>query len=96
MTRRVPVLLAVLGWVLVAAGIGTFWWANRTGWTAYTASYAPLQPGESVPVLFYGDGTFLWTLGHVVGAGLVVLGLLLFAGLTGWALGRRRSPTTGR
>jgi heme/copper-type cytochrome/quinol oxidase subunit 1 len=90
--RRLPVVLAALGWALLAVGITVFWSANRTaaaadvGWSAYT----PLQPGEPVPVLFFGDGTVLWTRGHVMGALLVVVGLLVLAALAGWWLGRRR------
>jgi len=31
----------------------------------------------------------LWTGTHLVGAGLLVLGLLVLAGLAGWLFGRR-------
>ena len=31
----------------------------------------------------------LWTGGHLVGAGLAVLGALVLAGVGGWLLGRR-------
>jgi hypothetical protein len=95
--RRGPLLVAVAGWLLVAAGVVTFWSANQAGWTAYTASYQPLQPGESLPVVFFGDGwTVMWTGTHLVGAALVVLGLLVLAALAGWSIGRRQgsSPTS--
>jgi hypothetical protein len=91
--RLGPVLVAVAAWLLVAAGVATFWAATRRGgpgWTAYTGSYAPLEPGEPVPVLFLGEGGVLWTSMHLVGAALVVLGLLVLAALGGWWLGRRR------
>jgi hypothetical protein len=90
--RRLPVLLAALGWALVAVGITVFWWANQPGepmdfaWSAYT----PLPPRESVPVFLAGGGTVLWTPRHLLGAGLVVVGLLLLAALAGWWFGRRR------
>jgi len=95
--RRVPAVVAAAGWVLVALGATVFWQANRPGdpvdfgW----ASYTPLQPGEPLPVVSLGDGTVLWTRGHLAGAALVVLGLLVLAALAGWWFGRRqgRPPT---
>ena len=94
--RRAPVLVGALGWVLMAAGITAFWLANRpgeAGWTAYTGSYEPLQPGGSSAyesVLLLSDGwTVLWTGTTLLGAALLVLGLVVLAGLAGWLIGRR-------
>jgi hypothetical protein len=90
-----------LGALLCVAGAVVFGLANRapTGWTAYTGSYAPLQPAmpgryadayRSELTLTFGDGaTVLWTTDHLLGAVLVVVGLLVLAGLGGWLLGRR-------
>ncbi|SDX61162.1 hypothetical protein SAMN05661080_00575 [Modestobacter sp. DSM 44400] len=53
----------------------------------------PLQPEgayESRLQLSFADRwTVLWTGGHLVGAGLLVLGLLVVVGLAGWLLGQR-------
>jgi hypothetical protein len=99
MTRRLPVAVAVLGWLLVAGGVLVFWRANRpgaAGWTGYTGGYEPLQSDEGGAyrnVIFVSDGwTVLWTGGHLAGAVLVGVGLLVLAVLTGWLVGRR----TGR
>jgi len=103
MSRRVPIL-AVLGWVLIAAGAVVFWLANQRGgpgWTAYTGSYAPLQPGELGPyqselTLSFSDRwTVLWTGMHLLGASLVVLGLLVLAGVVGWLVGHRTGTARG-
>jgi hypothetical protein len=93
--RAAPALLTTLGGLLLVAGIAVFWRTNTrgAGWTEYTGSYAPLEPGtayESRLTLSFGDGwTVLWTGGHLAGAGLAVLGLLLLTGTAGWWLGRR-------
>jgi hypothetical protein len=101
MTRRLPAAFAVLGWLLVAAGVVVFWFANRpdgSGWTAYTGSYEPLRPGEGGAyqsvLLLEGGWAVFWTGTHVVGAGLAVLGLLVLVGLVGWLLGRRSKPSS--
>jgi hypothetical protein len=93
-------LVAGLGLVSVVAGVLVFAWANRSpadfGWTAY----APLEPVPGGPyrsdlTLTFHDGwTVLWTAGHLVGAVLVVLGLLVLAAVGGWLLGRRSVPAT--
>ena len=100
MRRRVPALLVVLGLGLVVAGVVVFGVANRpgapadVGWTAYT----PLaeQPAyRSSLVLSLDDGwTVLWTGGHLLGALLIVAGLLVLTALGGWWLGRRTSART--
>ena len=86
--------VGALGALLCAAGVVVFTLANRapTGWTAYSGGYAPLRPGayRSELTLTFTDGwSVLWTGGHLVGALLVVAGLLLLTGLAGWLLGRR-------
>jgi glyoxylase-like metal-dependent hydrolase (beta-lactamase superfamily II) len=96
MNRAAPALLATLGGLLVVVGVAVFWRTNTrdAGWTAYTGSYAPLVPADSayesrLTLSFDGGWTVLWTGGHLAGAGLVVLGLLLLTGIAGWWLGRR-------
>ncbi|HLM04311.1 MAG TPA: hypothetical protein VK402_03860 [Blastococcus sp.] len=98
MRRAVPGILAFLGLALVMAGIAVFAAANHAsvpdfGWT----SYAPLEPQVPGPFdtstyAYAPDWTVLWTAGHLAGAGLAVLGLLVLAGVCGWALGRRTRP----
>jgi hypothetical protein len=105
MRRLLPGVLALLGFGFLVAGVTVLNVADPgpadVGWTAYSGSYAPLGEGEprtyveldeaySSELTISLDGVLPWTSGHLVGVGLVVLGLLLFAGLTGWALGRRR------
>ena len=88
-----PWLALALGVVLAGAGVAVFWATNLApppggaGWTAY----APLEAGDPVPPGL-GRGvtwTVTWTGGHLVGAALLLLGLLVLAALGGWALGRR-------
>jgi hypothetical protein len=88
--------VGALGALLCAAGAAVFVQGGRSpaggGWTAYTGSYAPLGPGayQSELTLMFDDGaSVLWTTNHLLGAALVVLGLLVLAGLGGWLLGRR-------
>ena len=95
--RRPWVWLLALGGVLVVAGAGLFALANSAktadfGWSAYM----PLQPGDPAPyrseLLLFPDGSVLWTPQHALGAGLIVVGLLLLVGTGGWLLGRRAGP----
>jgi heme/copper-type cytochrome/quinol oxidase subunit 1 len=90
--RAVPWLVALLGAALVVAGVVVFASANRGpvdfGWTAY----APLEQTRDAyqSVVSFTDGaTVLWTGQHVLGAGLLVLGLLVLVGAGCWLLGRR-------
>lgn len=82
-----------LGILLIAAGGVVFAVADRRdrGWFAYAplgsmprryADYGPAESGN-------GSWSVLWTGGHLVGAGLLVLGLLVLVALAGWLLGRR-------
>jgi hypothetical protein len=92
--RPLPWLVGGLGALLLVGGIAVFALANSAGfgWTAYTASYAPLEPEDaysSALSLTFSDGAVLWTRGHLLGAGLALLGLLVLVGLGGWFLGRR-------
>ncbi len=93
MSRRLPWLVGGLGALLLVGGIVIFAVANQAGfgWTAYTASYAPLRPDAEVSdwYISFADGSVLWTAQHALGAGLAVLGLLVLVGLGGWILGRR-------
>lgn len=94
MRRAVPWVAGLLGAGLLAAGVVLFAIANSSdfGWTAYTASYAPLEPAEaydSALQLTFSDGSTLWSRQHLVGAGLVVVGLLVLTALGGWLAGRR-------
>jgi hypothetical protein len=87
--------VGALGAMLCAAGVVVFVLADRAtvdfGWSAY----APLPPVsgqayQSELILGAPDGwTVLWFGGHLTGALLVFLGLLVLAGLGGWLLGRR-------
>jgi hypothetical protein len=99
--RAAPWLTAAAGAALAAAGVAVFARANRpsggdVGWSAY----APLQPAGAydsrLELSFDGGWAVLWTTGHLGGAGLVVLGLLLLSGLGGWLLGRRARPAVRR
>jgi heme/copper-type cytochrome/quinol oxidase subunit 1 len=89
--RAVPWLVAGLGAALVVAGVGVFAAANRGpmdfGWTSYT----PLQETQTayLSAVTFADGTVVWTAQHLLGAGLLVLGLLVLTGALAWLLGRR-------
>ena len=97
MRRLVPGLVALTGYALVLVGVVVFNLANVVdrppydfGWSAY----APLEETQSayqsaLTYTFVDGGTVLWTGGHLVGAGLAVLGALVLAGVGGWWLGRR-------
>ncbi|MGY1804047.1 hypothetical protein ACI78T_12300 [Blastococcus sp. SYSU D00922] len=93
MRRALPALLGALGALLVAAGVAVFWRANTVGWVEYGGSYAPLEPGSAyeseLTLSFDRPWTVLWTGGHLAGALLLVVGLLVLAATGGWLLGRR-------
>ena len=104
--RRVPPgAFALLGFALLVAGVTVLNVADRgpadSGWTAYTGSYAPLEgaPRRYVEMdeaytselTISLDGVLPWTTGHLVGAGLVVGGLVVLAALGGWWFGRGRA-----
>ena len=99
MRRALPWLIAGSGAVLVEAGIAVFATAGHGpadfGWSAY----APLEPiqGPAATYTFVDSATVLWTGQHLLGAGLLVLGLLALVGVGGWLLGRRsgRRATPG-
>jgi heme/copper-type cytochrome/quinol oxidase subunit 1 len=88
-----PLVVAGAGTASMIVGVVVFALANSAssadvGWTAY----APLELEDAYTselMLTFSDGSVLWTWQHAVGAGLVVLGLLLLAALAGWWLGRR-------
>ena len=103
MRRVLPWAVAAIGIALAAAGVALFAAANRSpfsgadrGWS----SYAPLEPGEPAPyqseLTFGSEWSVVWTGGHLVGAGVLVLGLLVLSALGGWALGLRRGRAAGR
>jgi hypothetical protein len=85
--------VAGAGTALAVAGVVVLWWADTARWVTYGGSYTPLVPGGSSAYesrLVLGlDGAVLWTWRQAVGAGLVVLGLLVLAAVGGWVLGRR-------
>ena len=91
MSRGLPWAVAVLGMSSVVGGVVLFVVGNQPGdfgWTAY--SPAPSEAYRSTLELTFDDGpAVLWTQTSVLGAGLAVLGLLLLAGLAGWAIGVR-------
>ncbi|MCZ2820079.1 hypothetical protein O2V63_07055 [Modestobacter sp. VKM Ac-2977] len=98
MRRVAPWLVLAIGAGLAAAGVVVLWLADTRPptWTAYSGSYEPLVPDsvaayESDLVLtFDGGPTLLWGQQHLVGAGLLVGGLLVLTGVGGFLLGRRR------
>ena len=75
--------------LLLVGGLVVFLGGRDTvgfGWYAYS----PLTDGGS----FQGfDGAVMWSRRQLVGAGLVVLGLVLTAGTAGYLLGRGRRST---
>ena len=91
MRRVLPWLVAGLGAVLAIAGVLVFAAANRGpqhfGWTAY----APLQDigSDYVDAVTFSDGSVLWTREHLLGASLLVVGLLVLTAALAWSLGRR-------
>jgi hypothetical protein len=95
--RVLPWLAAGLGLAAVVAGVVVFVLAAQApvgdfGWSAY----APLEEVDdafdsSLVLSFEDRWTVLWTGGHLLGAGLVVAGLLVLAALGGWLFGRRRA-----
>ncbi|MCZ2814598.1 hypothetical protein [Modestobacter sp. VKM Ac-2984] len=97
MRRAAPRAVLALGAALCALGVALFWRANQPGsptdggWAAYTPLPAGTAYQSSLTLSFDDDRwAVLWTAGHVVGAGLAVVGLLVLSGLAGWLLGRRR------
>ena len=80
-TNRLPVALAAVGIVALAAGIGLIVWAAlhpaSFGWTAY----APLSETALVPSTSY----------DVWGERVITLGLVFLAFSAGLLVGRRRS-----
>ena len=104
--RRVPPgAFGLLGFGLLVAGVTVVNVADRgpadSGWMAYTGSYAPLEEAPrryvetdeayTSELTVSLDGVLPWTTGHLVGAGLVVLGLLVLTALGGWWFGSRRA-----
>jgi hypothetical protein len=92
--RVVPGIVAALAVVLVLTGIAVFAAANSGPADAGRTGYAPLEPGTPGPFdtttyVSAPDRAVLWTAGHVLGAGIVVVGVLLLAAVGGWLLGRR-------
>jgi hypothetical protein len=93
--RFLPGAAAALGAALVLAGVIVFEVANRSGsplefgWSAY----APLEPSvayqSDVSLNFSDRWAVLWTGTHLLGAALIVLGLLTLTAVGGWLLGRR-------
>lgn len=102
MRRAVPWIVGSLGAALAIAGAVVFALANRSpqdvGWSTYAPLGEDVGAYQSSLTLTFDDGSaVLWTGGHLLGAGLVGLGLLVLVGAGGWLLGRRaarRSPRT--
>jgi hypothetical protein len=99
MRRLVPGVIALAGYVLVLVGVVVFNLAGVVdqppydfGWSAY----APLEETRSAyqSALTYASvdgGTVLWTGGHLIGAGLAVLGGLVLAGVGAGCSGTARA-----
>ena len=91
-----PWRTGAFGLVLVIVGIAVFAAANRHGSPADFGwyAYAPLDPSSgpyssSWEIVFGSDSwQVLWTGGHLLGAGLVVAGVLVLAASGGFVLGR--------
>ena len=93
MRRALPWLVGLLGGALVVAGGVALALADRVpadlGWTSYAPLESPTAYRSSVALTFADRTTVLGTGRHLVGAGLVVAGLLVLAGVGGWLLGSR-------
>ena len=91
MRRAVPWLLLGVGAALAVAGGLVFAAANRGPMDFGWSSYAPLQETRTpyLSTVTFSDGSVLWTGQHLLGACLLVLGLLVLTGAAGWLLGRR-------
>jgi hypothetical protein len=99
MRRAAPLLMAGAALGLVVVGVAVFAVADRRPvepFAAYSGSYEPLPetfPADSSLVVTAAEDAVLWTGGHVLGAGLVVMALLVMAAIGGWSLGRRRQSS---
>lgn len=95
MRRFLPGLVAGSGVLLVVAGVVVFAVANGSGapqdfgWTAYAPLSATRDYASRLTLTFSDRWTVLWNGEHLLGAALVVLGLLTSAAVGGWLLGRR-------
>ena len=96
--RALPWTAGGLGAVAVVGGAVLFARAGEAGPTGWFAS-APLSTARSpaytstLELSFdAGPQVVLWSGQQTLGAGLVVLGLLVLAALGGWLPGRRRRP----
>jgi hypothetical protein len=93
MSRLLPWLLAGLGGALVVAGAAVVLGSAADPVTVYTGGYAPLEAAgpaayrSELSLTF--DGAVRSSVGQLVGAGIVVLGLLVLTGLAGWLAGVR-------
>ena len=100
MRRLLPGLLALAGFGFPLAGVIVFNLANQPSQHVgpSTALLEPVPEGayQSALTFTYGDRwTVTWTSGHLFGAGLVVLGLLVLVGVGGWWIGRRAGRPQG-
>ena len=98
MRRGLPWAAAGLGIALALSGLALVLTSDAEPVTVYTGSYSPLDAEtldeyRSVLELTY-DGTVSWTVAQLVGAGLLVVGLLLLSAVGGWVAGRRSRPGT--
>jgi heme/copper-type cytochrome/quinol oxidase subunit 1 len=87
-------VLTALGVALLVTGAVVFATTDPVrpvdfGWYAYAPLSEEQAAYSSTLRIAFDDGRVVWTGGRLVGAGLVVAGLLVLAGLTGWAVGRR-------
>lgn len=95
MKRWIPVAVGGVGAALAIAGVAIFWRTNVAASMLHgSASYAPLEAegsGSRAGWFAYSGGRIVvgWTAGHLIGAGLLLLGLLALSGVGGWWLGRR-------
>ncbi|TFV66701.1 UNVERIFIED_ORG: hypothetical protein E4P37_04970 [Bacillus sp. AZ43] len=93
MRRALPGLLGAVGVVLALAGGTVFRLTNTRRWTEDDGSDAPLRPGSAyesrLTLTSTDEWAVLWTGGHLLGAGLALLGVLVLVTTGAWLLGRR-------